>query len=587
MAELVDQIKARLTIEDLVGQYVELKKAGRNLKGLCPFHSEKTPSFVVSPEKQICHCFGCAKGGDIFAFTEEVEGVSFREALELLADKVGLKDEVQKQKSGPGKTEKDLYYKAHQLASEFFEKTLHESSDGKKVLDYLHRRGVNDDTIKEFKLGFAPDKYDSLYPMLLKKGIPKAVLVKSGLASSKNLASDSIYDKYRSRLIFPIFNYTGKICGFGGRALKKDQMPKYLNSAENAIYNKSKVLYGLSHAKKFVKEQDSVLIVEGYFDVILPYQEGIKNVVASSGTALSSDQVKRVKRITSNVVSCFDTDDAGFEATRRSYFLFQKAGIDMRTVEGLDKKDPADFVRENGEQFLKLIADAPSFINFFVNRLSQNIDLKSLTARRMIIAELSPCFKVMSPSDKDFFLRDLATRLGMREQSLYDEVENAKLPASHPAKIEKVSAEVVKVQKLLVPELIIGLILMYPKLMDSVGEVLAEKDFDGDLKGVYKGLTDQYNSSRDISDGWDLFNGFNPAVSQKLNILLLRIEDKYMDFAELALKSELDKLIDKLRKDRKKGNLENIRSRIIEAEKEGSMEKMKKLLKEQQELLSN
>jgi DNA primase len=587
MAELVNEIKARLTIEDLVGQYVQLKQAGRNLKGLCPFHTETTPSFVVSPEKQICHCFGCNKGGDIFAFIEEIEGFSFRESLELLADKVGLKDKLKTNNSGVKKGEKDLYYKAHELACEYFEKKLFSTNDGKKVLDYLHRRGVNDETIKAFRIGFAPDQYDGLYPELLKKGIAKDVLIKSGLVSSKNLAADSIYDKYRARLIFPIFNYTGKICGFGGRALKNDQMPKYLNSPENVIYNKSQVLYGMSHAKKFVKQEDSVLIVEGYFDVILPFQEGIKNVVASSGTALSGDQVKKIKRITKNVVSCFDTDNAGFEATKRSYFLFQKEGIDMKTVEGLDKKDPADAVRENADAFKDLVGKAPSFIHFFVNRLSKSMDLKTLEARRRVVTELSPCFKVMSPSDKDFFLRDLATRLGMREQNLYDEIDNAKLPAGHPAKLKKEGSEVVAAAKLGVPDLIIGLLLMHPKLIDTAKGILLEKHFGDELKSVYKVLADQYNSSRDISGSWKFEELFSAEVSQKLNLLLLRVEDKYMDFTEFTLKLELEKLVDKLKKDRRKDYLEDLRGKIAEAEAEGDIEKMRGLLKEQQEMLSN
>jgi DNA primase len=266
MGDPVDEIKSRLSIEELVSSYVQLKKAGRSYKGLCPFHSEKTPSFVVSSEKQICHCFGCNKGGDIFTFIQEVEGISFPEALRLLADRVGVKIEENKSKSvSVSKKEKDEFYRAHDLAAEFFEKQLLSSRDGEKVLEYLYKRGLTNETIKEFRLGFAPDSYDSLYPFLLKKGINKDILIQSGLVSAKNLSSDDIYDKYRQRLIFPILDNLGKICGFGGRALKKDQMPKYLNSPENIIYNKSKLLYGLYHSQKAIKEFDKILLVEGYF----------------------------------------------------------------------------------------------------------------------------------------------------------------------------------------------------------------------------------------------------------------------------------------------------------------------------------
>ncbi|MDA1060802.1 MAG: CHC2 zinc finger domain-containing protein, partial [bacterium] len=210
MADLVDDIKSRLTIEDVVSQYVQLKKAGRNLKGLCPFHSEKTSSFIVSPEKQICHCFGCNKGGDIFTFIQEIEGITFVESLELLSDRAGIKADLSKYQKKATKSEKDDYYKAHELATEFFEKQLYKTDDGKKVLEYLHKRGLNDETIKEFRIGFAPDKYDELYPLLLKKGISKEVLINSGLVSSKKLTSDEVYDKYRARLMFPILNYLGR-----------------------------------------------------------------------------------------------------------------------------------------------------------------------------------------------------------------------------------------------------------------------------------------------------------------------------------------------------------------------------------------
>jgi DNA primase len=302
----------------VISQYVQLKKAGRNYKGLSPFNSEKTPSFVVSPEKQIFHCFSSGKGGDIFTFIQEFEGVSFPEALQILADQSGIKiSNIDKFYKKEAKSEKDEYYKAHDLACEFFEKQLWDSKEGEKVLEYLHKRGVTDETIKSFRVGFSPDEYDALYPILNKKGIAKKVILNSGLAASKGIGGDQIYDKFRSRLMFPIIDYMGRICGFGGRALKKDQDPKYLNSPENPIYNKSKVLYGLYEAKQSIKEKDQVVFVEGYFDVIMPHQDGVKNVVATSGTALSSDQIRLIKRLTSNVVTCFDSDSAGFEATKR------------------------------------------------------------------------------------------------------------------------------------------------------------------------------------------------------------------------------------------------------------------------------
>ncbi len=581
MADLVEDIKGRLSIEDTVSQYVQLKKAGRNLKGLCPFHSEKTSSFIVSPEKQICHCFGCNKGGDIFTFIQEIEGITFVESLELLADRAGLKADLSKYRKKASKSEKDDYYKAHELATEFFEKQLYKTSDGKKVLEYLHKRGLKDEAIKEFKIGFAPDKYDALYPFLLKKVISKEVLIKAGLVSAKKLTSDQVYDKYRSRLMFPIFNYLGRICGFGGRALKKDQVPKYLNSPENIIYNKSKVLYGLSFAKQAVKEEDKAILVEGYFDVILPYQEGIKNVAASSGIAISKDQARTIKRLTSNVVTCFDSDEAGFEATKRAYFILQDQDLSVKTI-SLEEKDPADFVLKNGEKFKELVDDAPNFVTFFMEKLLSQNDVSALDGRRSVIKELLPCYKQMSASTRDYFVRELSQALSIKEKYLYEEMENYKLPVDHPVRIVQESKSRLGMQ-----ELILAINLEYPFLFKLTKEFLENEDFEDYLKDIYKELGDQYNSARENFEAWLYDKGVLARERAKVDVLRLYAEEQYNGFGEESLELELEKLIDKLKRDRRIEKLKGIQSQIIEAEKSEDKELLKKLLEEQQGLLKN
>lgn len=585
MADVVDDIKARLGIEELVGQYVQLKKAGRNFKGLCPFHSEKTPSFVVSPEKQICHCFGCNKGGDIFAFIEEVEGVSFPEALQILGEKVGIKVDEKKLKKGAEKSDKDIYFKAHDLACEFFEKELYKSNDGKKVLDYLYKRGLNEDTIKEFRIGFAPDSYDALYPYLLDKGIPKDILIKSGLVSAKNLAADGVYDKYRARLIFPIFDYFGRVCGFGGRALKKDQSPKYLNSPENKVYNKSKILFGLSHAKKFIKEKDSVLLVEGYFDVIVPYQSGVKNVVATSGTALSDEQAKLIKRLTLSAVTCFDNDSAGFEATKRAYSILHKQGINMRTVDTLDQKDPADFVLEHGAEFEKLIDGARDFVSFFIDKLIKENDVMTIEGRRSVFSAIVPLYSGMSPANRDFFVRELATKLSIKEQFLYEEIENMKLPNDHPARIGGDEVVINKAAKVLLDDMVLSLLLEFPKLFKFAADALTDQDLIDEAKSVYNALTDQYNSARGELERWDFDKGILPSVSDKIQFLRLYAEEVYTNLSEQSLEIELVKLVDRIKKDRGTEKLKDLQRKIAEAEKSENKEEIRKLLEEQQGLI--
>lgn len=588
MADVVQDIKSRLDIYDVVSQYVQLKKNGRNFKGLCPFHSEKTPSFVVSQEKQICHCFGCGKGGDIFTFIQEVEGATFSESLQILADRAGVKidNTAAKHFKKEHKSEKDEYFLAHTLACEFFEKQLLETNDGKKVLEYLYKRGVKDETIREFRLGFAPDKYDELYPYLLKKGISKATLLKSGLISAKNLASDSVYDKYRGRLIFPIFDYFGRICGFGGRALKQDQSPKYLNSPENPIYSKSKILYGLSHSKQHVKEKNRIILVEGYFDVILPYQGGVKNIAAVSGTALTSHQITLIKRITENIVTCFDMDSAGFEATKRAYELFSEAGLPMKTISGFSGKDPADFVLEKGgDAFNEFVDKAKDFVSFYIEKLLSSNDISVFEGRKNVLKELLPLFKKMSETTKDFYVRDLAGKLNVREQSLYDEVKSFSLPSSR-VKNEFLELSSSKKESVSLLEVIISIVLKCPKLFKKHFEFLESCEFPGTLKDVYNTLKDQYNSYRLDFDQWGFGKEFLAGVREKMDVLLLYVDEKYFEFSDIALEIELEKLIDRVKKDYKDKRKGELQLRIVEAEKAGKNGELLRLLKEQQVLLS-
>ncbi len=592
MGDIVSDIKDRLDITDVVSQYVQLKRAGHNFKGLCPFHSEKTPSFVVSPEKQICHCFGCNKGGDIFGFVQEVEAVTFAEAIKILADRAGLKIEnFEKVAKKEGKTEKDEYFAAHDLAQKFFENQLHNTNDGKKVLEYLYSRGVKDETIREFGIGFSPDSYDALHAELLKSGVKKDVLLKSGFVSVKNISSDQIFDKFRMRLMFPIFDSLGRICGFGGRALKADQMPKYLNSPENIIYSKSKVLYGFSHAKKYIKELNNVVFVEGYFDVIMPYQEGVKNIVATSGTALTKDQAKMMSRITKNAVTSFDTDSAGFEATRRAYEILQTEGFNVKTVFAFDKKDPADYVKENGGgAFKDAVSSAKDFISFYMDRLIKDFDINTFDGRKGVMNLLMPFYKVMTPTDRDFYVKELAGKISMGEKILYDEIDSYKLPKDHPARqsFQTNSSEnsVLKKFEIGVYEIILGIIFGYPHIFGEISVALDEDAFDEDGKNIYKECLNQYNSTRTRGGKWDFESEVFAHFKADIGVYVLYVEDKYQDFSDVAIALEVKKLVDKMKQSRKNNSLKEVQEKIKEAEKSGDKALLLKLLQEQQVLLS-
>ncbi|MFA5947911.1 MAG: DNA primase [Candidatus Gracilibacteria bacterium] len=588
MADVVEDIKAKLDIYTVISPHVQLKKTGANYKGCCPFHSEKTGSFIVSPQKQIFHCFGCNKGGDIFTFIQEFENVSFVEAIEILADKAGIKvKDFKKFQSKVSKDEKADFFEANNLAMEFYEKNLHETPAGKIALDYLFNRGLKLETIREFHLGLAGDSYDDLYPYLIKKGVSKNTILTLGLAQKKELYNDQIFDKFHSRIMFPIFDYIGKVCGFGGRALKKDQMPKYLNSPDSPVYNKSKILYGLNFAKQFVKEKDSIVLVEGYFDVIMPYQQGIKNIVASSGTALTEFHVGIIKRFTNNVVTCFDTDSAGEQATKRSYFLLLAKDLNVKTASCFGQKDPADFVLEEGSKFEEVILSAPDFVSYFIEKLLKQYDIASLNGRKSFMNEMLPLIFPMQSVIKDFYIKQIAEKLNVSSQIIYDDIQNFKFEKVDARTEERVLEIGQKDNDIDLQDRILGILLNYPKLFPQVSEQLDILDFSEEYKAIYNQLTNQYNSTRTNFEAWDFENGDLALIKQKIDVLCVYAEDVYESFSEVILGQEILRLIDKFKKDRKTRKLKEIVDMMTKAEKDNDNEKLVQLLKEHQTLLLN
>jgi DNA primase len=342
-------------IEDVVRDFVNLKKAGSLLKGNCPFHQEKTPSFVVNPNKNIFKCFGCGKGGDSVSFIMEHEKFTFPEALRYLAQKYHI-DVEETQVSTEEKQvqdEKESLLIALNYAAKFYQTQLTETEDGKAIgLSYFKERGFLDDTIQTFQLGYSPDSFDTFYNQAIKDGYNEGILLKVGLIKEKN---GKHYDFFRDRVMFPIFNVSGKVVAFGGRMLKSAKSdnpnvynPKYINTAETDVYHKSQVLYGISHAKAEIRKHDVCYLVEGYTDVISLYQAGIKNVVASSGTALTKEQVQLIKRFTQNMVILYDGDAAGIKAALRGLDIVLEQGLNVKLVLLPDSEDPDSFVKKNG-----------------------------------------------------------------------------------------------------------------------------------------------------------------------------------------------------------------------------------------------
>ncbi len=393
VGSIADKVKQQADIVRVVGEYVQLRKAGQSFRGLCPFHTEKTPSFNVHPTRQIYHCFGCGKGGDVFSFVMEMEKCEFPEALRIVAEKCGISIPRPKERSSEGRKEsqqRTALVEMHCEAQSFFVKQIEGTLEGKAARAYLEDRGLDKDAVSRFGIGYAPSGGDALLRHLKSK-YPEKLLTESGLISRDQ--GGKLFDRFRRRITFPIANESGKIVAFGCRALGDDQ-PKYLNSPESPIYSKSNVLYHLDRAKEGIRRQDFAILVEGYMDAIAVARAGISNVVASCGTSLAEQQIKLLSRFTKRVVVNYDPDAAGLSATERSLSLLLEQDFEVRVLTlppiGDKKADPDLYIREKGaDEYQKRLREAPSYVDYLIARARQ-MDLSTGEAKSRAVNFLLP-----------------------------------------------------------------------------------------------------------------------------------------------------------------------------------------------------
>ena len=427
--ETIDRIFEAARIEEIVGDFVDLKKAGVNYKGRCPFHDEKTPSFVVSPTKGIYKCFGCGKGGNSIMFVQELQGANYPEALRYVAAKYNIEivEESLTVEQESKLSAKESQLIATKFASEYFQDTLWNTEEGKTIgLSYFKERGFSDDIIKQFKLGYSPKKQNAFEKAALKAGYDKNILIESSLIGENE--EGKTYDKFRERTIFPIHSYSGKIIGFGGRAFNADAKSKYLNSGETLIYDKSKVLYGLDISKQAISRANKCFIVEGYTDVISMHQNGIENVVSASGTALGTYQIGLIKRSTNNVVLLFDGDNAGINATIRSIDLCLKAEMNVKIASFPEGEDPDSYSKKlTTDKFQEYLdKTAVNFVDYLIDiyKLKQETDpAKIIEIKKKIIFSISEIPDVFS---REEYCKIYHGKLGVSEQSLLQQVSKAR-----------------------------------------------------------------------------------------------------------------------------------------------------------------
>lgn len=527
MTSPVEEIKARLDIVEFISSYVKLEKSGTSYRAVCPFHKEKTPSFFVTPSRQIWHCFGgCNEGGDIFKFLMKLDGLEFPEALRILAERAGvtLRSENIVQKS-----ERERIHAINEAATQFY---MARRIENAPVNEYLKNRGLLDQTIQEFRIGYAPDDWRMLYTHLKHEGFKDQEIEKAGLIIKKQdskVAHHNYYDRFRNRVMFPIADLQGHVVGFSGRVFGPYTNPelqggKYINSPETIVYQKSLILYGLDHAKAHIKEAGHCVVVEGQMDLVMSYQGGVQSVVATSGTALTSGQLKILKRYTEQLVFSFDADSAGVAATKKGVDLALQEGFTVHALV-LDQKDPADLVlEEGGVVWQGKVKSALPIIDYYFETAFRKFPAITLEAKKTIAGQLLPEIKKLANKvEQDHYLNELSAKLMTNYGMLREEMERiggSGLPSQRTPRAEsqEATAHVIRGRKEILYDRMIALILAKPSLFSVL-----EKEQDLFLERGTARYKDLYEGILSLDKDNFLFDNLKKKISRDASDHLNRL----------------------------------------------------------------
>jgi DNA primase len=597
MSSLIDQIKERVDIVDLISGYLKLQKSGVNYKARCPFHNEKTPSFFVSPERQIWHCFGCHAGGDIFSFVRQIEGIEFADALRILAARAGIELHHRSPEYKQFQTARTRLYEICELATKFFEKQLWESKTGREALMYLRERGLTDDSIKSFRLGYAPDSWQAL-GNFLGRGFSNEEILAAGLVVKK---SDNLklgfYDRFRSRIIFPIFDLNGQVVGFSGRifpeaalATTGDQNAgaKYINTPQTLIYDKSKILYGLDKAKLDIRQKNKCLVVEGNIDVIMSHQVGVTNTIASSGTALTDSHLKIIKRYTDNLDLCFDADSAGALATERGVDLALARGFNVGIV-AIDEpglKDPADYVKKYGQKWAEFSQKSKPFLEFYFETARKSFDITTALGKKLLTQKLMPFLaSLVNKVEQAHWVSEIALALKVKEDVIFQQLSLVK-PISFESQEEDNFATTEGEKFDVLEEGVLALIMRKPQLISNIQpedeEFLSER-----LREVIRNVNlalekVDHGSSSEIMAR--LTSAVEPKLAMSLEFIYLKSQELWMDIEDDKLTAEFRKMLNQMKKKRILAQLEDLEFKIKMAEKDRNKERLAVLTSEFSEI---
>jgi len=523
----VQEIKERLDLLDLVGETVRLQRSGRDYKGLCPFHGEKTPSFYVSTEKQLWHCYGCNQGGDHFTFVQQHEHVDFKQALEILARKAGVELDEGRGARGRG-DQKARIMALNELAAQYFSYILLHNPAGATALRFLERRGLQRASVENVGLGFAPaaDRRDNLLRFLVKRGHSVDAAVAAGLAV-RGEGRGAAIDRFRQRIMIPIRNERGELVGFGGRVLDDAVTPKYLNSPQTPAYDKSRVLFGLDRARRGIAERHEAVIVEGYFDCVMAWQAGGMNTVASSGTALTEAQVKLLKHYASELVLAFDADDAGRTATQRAIELAARLGCRLRVVELPEGKDPDEFLRRHPDRWSALVEAAVPEWEHLCRVAMTGYDLVQVEGRRRALEQVIPVLaKIPEDSVLELYAQQVAAQVGVEPARVLRDAQSFRthgVVPRRPSPRQPTGSERLKSS----PEgrtdsveaYVLGLIVNRPDILPVVEEALSEEDFGNDAyRGLYRRLR-ELRRDRPGAAVQEVFHEFSLDEQRALSLL--------------------------------------------------------------------
>ena len=571
--EILEKIKSQNDIVDVISERVRLRKSGRNFTGLCPFHNEKTPSFSVSQEKHIYKCFGCGEAGNVISFVMKEKNLPFIEAVKYLANRANIPLEMNNGEKSKSAKKKDLLYRVNVEAAKFFFSNLMNNQNAK---EYFLNRGIKEETIKKFGLGFANDSWNSLMFYLRKKGINDVLLEEAGLISV-NKEKGRKYDRFRNRVMFPVFDYQGRVIGFGGRVLD-DSKPKYLNSPETLVFQKGTNLYGLNFALKHNMSERYFVIVEGYMDLISLHQYGITNVVASLGTALTINQARLLKRYADKVIISYDADMAGQMATLRGLEILRTAGFDVRVLNIPQGKDPDEYVRSNGkEAFLKLINYAEPLIDYRMKKAEEGIDFKNSQSLILYAKRIMEIISDLDPVEKDVYIKKASENTGIKEQTLYD-ILKSKMKGNRENnfrnnKEEDRSKLYVEPGFLKAERSILKIMLKNKEYLQYIEERISENDFILlEHKEIFTVIM--------LAKGENI-NNIDSFIESKLNNTksigeLVKIREENIFFAD-DVKVQINDFINEIHSYKLKQRIDQLRKEQKELENQGKIEESIKL----------